>query len=95
MIERQAAYDTLTGYYHHTTEIQHKALREALERVPSAQPEVLACGEGELIAQPELLQDGTLMIDVIDLDTVDRVIVSSGKMCKVFYLDDSERKNDG
>ena len=37
LIERQAAYTTLTEYYHHTTEIQHKALREALERVPSAE----------------------------------------------------------
>lgn len=33
-VSRQAVYDTLTEYYHHTTEIQHKALREALERVP-------------------------------------------------------------
>lgn len=37
-ISRNDAYNTLTEYYHHTTEIQHKALREALERVPSAQP---------------------------------------------------------
>ncbi len=38
LISRQAAYETLTEYYHHTTEIQHKALREALERVPDVQP---------------------------------------------------------
>ena len=44
-ISRQAAYETLTEYYHHTTEIQHKALREALERVPSAQPEIIRCKE--------------------------------------------------
>lgn len=40
-ISRQAAYKTLTEYYHHTTEIQHKALREALERVPDSQPELI------------------------------------------------------
>ena len=34
-ISRQAAYDTLTEYYHHKTDIQHKALAEALSRVPS------------------------------------------------------------
>lgn len=39
LISRQAAYDTLTEYYHHTTETQHEALKEALSRVPTAQPE--------------------------------------------------------
>ena len=41
MISRNDAYKTLTEYYHHTTEIQHKALREALERVPDSQPELI------------------------------------------------------
>ena len=36
-ISRQDAYDTLTDYYHHTTQTQHDALRDALSRVPSAQ----------------------------------------------------------
>lgn len=35
-IERETAYQTLTAYYHHTTEIQHEALREALAKVPTA-----------------------------------------------------------
>ncbi len=35
-IEREAAYATLTDYYHHTTEGMHSALREALSRVPAA-----------------------------------------------------------
>lgn len=35
-IEREAAYKTLTEYYHHTTEGMHSALREALSRVPAA-----------------------------------------------------------
>lgn len=34
LVSRQAAYDTLTEYYHHTTETQHKSLKEALNRVP-------------------------------------------------------------
>lgn len=33
-ISRKAAYEVLTEYYHHKTELQHKALREALDRVP-------------------------------------------------------------
>lgn len=39
LISRQAAYEALSEYYHHKTEMQHKALREALGMVPSAQPE--------------------------------------------------------
>lgn len=37
LISRQAAYDVLTAYYHHKTDIQHMALREALNKVPSAE----------------------------------------------------------
>lgn len=33
-VSRQAVYDTLTEYYHHKTDMQHKALAEALSRVP-------------------------------------------------------------
>lgn len=39
LINREETYDVLTEYYHHTTEIQHKSLREALERVHDAEPE--------------------------------------------------------
>lgn len=39
LISRQSAYDTLTEYYHHRTDAQHDALRDALNRVPSAQQE--------------------------------------------------------
>ena len=35
----ETAYDVLTAYYHHRTELQHRALREALESVPPANPE--------------------------------------------------------
>ena len=38
-IDRQDVYEILTEYYHHHTDIQHDALREALSRVPSANPE--------------------------------------------------------
>ena len=33
LIDTDAAYAVLTDYYHHTTDIQHAALREALGRV--------------------------------------------------------------
>ena len=44
LISKEQAYEVLSEYYHHKTEIQHKALREALDRVPSAEPED-KCGE--------------------------------------------------
>lgn len=36
LIDAEEAYKVLTDYYHHRTEIQHKALKEAIERVPIA-----------------------------------------------------------
>lgn len=33
-ISRKAAYEVLTEYYHHKTELQHKALWDALSKVP-------------------------------------------------------------
>ena len=41
LIDKQAAYDILSDYYHHRTEIQHKALREALDRVPTV--DIIRC----------------------------------------------------
>ena len=35
-IKREDAYRTLSDYYHHSTDNQHMALREALDRVPAA-----------------------------------------------------------
>ena len=35
LISKQQAYDVLTEYYHHTTDTQHKALMDALSRVPT------------------------------------------------------------
>ena len=43
-ITRQAAYDVLTEYYHHHTDVQHAALREALSRVPAAEPNLANSG---------------------------------------------------
>ena len=37
LISREETYKVLTDYYHHTTEVQHSGLREALGRVPSAE----------------------------------------------------------
>lgn len=39
LIDRQKAYEVLSDYYHHKENVQHEALREALNRVPSAEPE--------------------------------------------------------
>lgn len=39
LIDRKQAFNVLSEYYHHRTKGQHEALKEALERVPSAQTE--------------------------------------------------------
>ena len=44
LIDSQTAYAVLTDYYHHTTDTQHAALREALGRVESVDAvEVVRC----------------------------------------------------
>ena len=44
LIDAEEAYKVLTDYYHHKTEIQHKALKEAIERVPTVDAvEVVRC----------------------------------------------------
>ena len=58
-IDRQAAIDALDKRFdsipmEQTTEIL--LLRKDLRELPPTQPEVLACGEGELIAQPEIVR---------------------------------------
>lgn len=37
LIDADEAYKVLTDYYHQRTEIQHKALKEAIERVPTVE----------------------------------------------------------
>ena len=39
LIDADEAYKILTDYYHQRTEIQHKALKEAIERVPTIEAE--------------------------------------------------------
>ena len=44
LIDADEAYIVLTDYYHHGTEVQHKALKEAIGRVPSVDAvEVVRC----------------------------------------------------
>ena len=44
LIDADKAYKVLTDYYHQRTEIQHKALKEAFERVPTVDAEpVVRC----------------------------------------------------
>lgn len=38
MIDADKAYEVLTALYHHKTEAQHTALKEALNMVPIAEP---------------------------------------------------------
>ena len=58
LIDRQAAIDAIKtwGLIDGLAEGQAIEILADEEKLPSAQPEVLACGEGELIAQPEIIR---------------------------------------
>lgn len=44
LVDADEAYKVLTDYYNHKTEIQHKAMKEAIGRVPSVDAvEVVRC----------------------------------------------------
>ena len=43
MIDTDAAYAVLTDYYHHSTDTQHAALREALGRVETVDAVPVRC----------------------------------------------------
>lgn len=44
LIDADKAYKVLTDYYHHRTETQHEALKEALSKVPTVDAvEVVRC----------------------------------------------------
>ena len=48
-IDREAAYEVLTEYYHHSTEFQHLALKDALARVPAADVREVKRGEKTIL----------------------------------------------
>ena len=44
LVDADEIYKVLTDYYHHRTETQHEALKEAIKRVPTVDAvEVLRC----------------------------------------------------
>lgn len=57
MIDTDAAYAVLTDYYHHSTDAQHEALREALGRVESVDAVPVRHGWWENIERREPLYD--------------------------------------
>ena len=56
LIDTDAAYAVLTDYYHHSTDTQHAALREALGRVESV--DAVQVKHGRWIYHPDWQADG-------------------------------------
>lgn len=56
LIDEQTAYDILTDYYHHTTDTQHAALKEALGRVETV--DAVPVKHGRWIYHPDWQADG-------------------------------------
>lgn len=64
LISRQEAIDDINKYFNRIEKLKRRGLNNGekaifqdmlgiMKSLPSAQPEILACGSGELIAQPE------------------------------------------
>ena len=54
LISRQDAIDVADAVWSVTGDKNVAKVWDQIKGLPSAQPEVLACGEGELIAQPDI-----------------------------------------
>lgn len=48
LIDADEGYKILTEYYHHRTDMQHTALKEALDRVPTIDAEPVRHGKWEI-----------------------------------------------
>ena len=79
LIDADEAFRVLSDYYHHRTDEQHDALREALDRVPE-----VAVNENEYIVREISYPDATIQ-------KVLRQLVRC-KDCK-FWRDDNPRVN--
>ena len=52
LIDTQDAFNVLTDYYHHSTHVQHLALQEALNKVPTVDAEPVRHGKWEMKPDP-------------------------------------------
>lgn len=52
-IKIDIAYNFLTEYYNHRTDIQHQNLRKALNAIPSADVQPVVHGEWEVFDEPD------------------------------------------
>ena len=78
LIDRQAAIDIADDLRACISVDGYWAWTERLMRLPSAQPEMLACGEGKLIAQPEpkWIPCSERLPDIDEDGYTDKVLVS-------------------
>lgn len=55
-VERNAVFKVLTNYYNHKTEIQHKALLEAIDNIPDADAQEIRHGfwEEKIVDEAEM-----------------------------------------
>ena len=85
LIDADEAYKVLTDYYHQRTEIQHKALKEAIERVPTVDAEpVVRCKDCKKYIPCQKLPIGTSKwCDLFDRAT-----------CEMNYCGWGERSED-
>ena len=60
LIDADVAYKVIADYYHHRTETQYKALKEAFSRVPTVNAEpIIRCKDCQWYERNELKRDYT------------------------------------
>ena len=101
LISRQSAINEIKEIYEWHDNVTKERIIEHFERLPSAQPEVLAHGEGELSAQPEIIRckECTYFDKYIDCKEMyqwDGFCADwARKTYENWYCSRAERRNDG
>lgn len=98
LISRKAVFYALECM-RFASDAERRYASSMLEQIPIAQPEMLACGEGELIAQPEIIRckdckfwETTWVCD-FDANLHYCPLVDGVRKCD-FYCADAERRTD-
>ena len=87
LIDADEVYKVLTDYYHHKTEIQHKALKEAIGRVPTVDAvEVVRCKD--CVNCSECITDDGMYIYI-------RCLRNGATICENDFCSWGERREDG
>ena len=73
LISREKAFEVLTEYYHHRLDVQHRALREALARVPTADARIRELLEENARLRADLLKAKAMQFKLFMMLPADKI----------------------